>query len=74
VLTDELNKGKGKRRLSVEGFASKLSDFFIKQWNNNMPKDYSGPDMIFLIGGFNEGEAYGKVYKVDIPSNPEPEE
>jgi hypothetical protein len=29
---------------------------------------------LFLIGGFDEGAPYGKVYKVAIPSNPTPEE
>ena len=61
-------------QLSVEEFAQKFSDFFIAQWNAKMPAEYSGPDMVFLIGGFDAGAAYGKVYKVAIPSNPTPEE
>jgi hypothetical protein len=61
-------------QFSVEEFAKKFSDFFIAQWNAKMPAEYSGPDMVFLIGGFDAGAAYGKVYKVAIPSNPAPEE
>lgn len=61
-------------QLSVEDFAKRFSDFFMAQWNAKMPAEYSGPDMVFLIGGFDEGAAYGKVYKVAIPSNPTPEE
>ena len=61
-------------RLSVEDFAKKLSSFFVNQWNKKMPNGYSGPDMVFLIGGFNENEPYGKVYKVGIPSIPTPQE
>jgi len=60
-------------RVSVEQFATKFSDFFLKQWKkSNMPEKYSGPDMIFLIGGFDEAAPYGKVYEVDIPSKPSP--
>lgn len=61
-------------QLSVEDFAKRFSDFFMAQWKAKMPAEYSGPDMVFLIGGFDEGAAYGKVYKVAIPSNPTPEE
>jgi len=58
----------------VENFAIRFSEFFMEQWKAKMPTDYSGPDMVFLIGGFDEGAPYGKVYKVNIPSNPTPEE
>jgi hypothetical protein len=63
-----------KNRLSVEDFARKLSDFFLRQWKDKMPEDYAGPDMVFLVGGFDKGAAYGSVYKIEIPSNPEPTE
>jgi hypothetical protein len=39
-----------------------------------MPPGYTGPDMFFLIGGYNEGEAYGRVYEVAIPHRPRPQE
>jgi hypothetical protein len=61
-------------RLSVKDFAAKFKDFFMQQWVSKMPGDYSGPPMVFLIGGFDPGAPYGTVYKVDIPSNPTPEE
>jgi hypothetical protein len=60
-------------RFSVEQFAIKFSDFFMEQWKATMSES-SGADMLFLIGGFDEGAPYGKVYKVAIPSNPTPEE
>lgn len=72
-LEEELSKEE-IGQLSVEDFAKRFSDFFMAQWNAKMPAEYSGPDMVFLIGGFDEGAAYGKVYKVAIPSNPTPEE
>lgn len=64
----------GDTRLSVEAFAVKFGDFFMRQWSANMPADYAGPDMTFLIGGFDVDSPYGKVYKIDIPSDPTPEE
>lgn len=59
---------------SVIDFAMRFSKFFMEQWRGQMPTDYSGPDMVFLIGGFDEGAPYGKVYEVDIPSKPNPVE
>ncbi|MBI3660174.1 hypothetical protein HY230_06850 [Candidatus Acetothermia bacterium] len=59
-------------RLSVKNFATELSDFFKKQWDNLMPKDFKGPDMVFFIGGYDEGAPYGKVFEVKIPSQPIP--
>lgn len=70
---DALSKEK-VGRLPVKDFAERFGDFFMKQWVPKMPEDYSGPDMVFLIGGFDEGAPYGKVYKVVIPSDLTPEE
>ena len=56
----------------VDKFATKLGVFFMEQWKKIMPGDYSGPDMVFLIGGFDKAAPYGKVYQVSIPSKPEP--
>lgn len=67
----ELSKNDGER-LTIKEFADTFSEFFLRQWNKNMPKDYSGPDMVFLIGGFDKDAPYGSVFKIDIPSRPEP--
>jgi hypothetical protein len=62
----------GTERLSVREFAEKLSTFFQDQWNaHNMPPDL-GQDMVFLVGGYDEGAPYGRVFEVHIPSRPEP--
>lgn len=61
-----------KDRLSVEELSTKLSAFFVDQWNAAVTPPYTGPDMVFVIGGFDEGEPYGKVYLVSIPSAPAP--
>ena len=70
---DALSKEK-VGRLSIEDFAVRFCNFFVEQWRAKMPEGYSGPDMVFLIGGFDEDAPYGRVYKVTIPSNPTPEE
>lgn len=59
-------------RITIKEFAEKLSEFFISQWENEMPNNYKGPPMVFVVAGFNEKEPYGRVYSIDIPSKPEP--
>jgi hypothetical protein len=61
-------------RLSVQDFASRLSQFFLDKWNaQNMPVT-PGQDMVFLVGGYDEGAPYGRVFEVSIPSHPTPAE
>ncbi len=69
----ELRESKG---LSVERFAQKLGDFFLKQWQSTMPNEGQSKvqDMVFLVGGFDKNEPYGSVFEVRIPSRPEPVE
>lgn len=69
----ELNTA-GVARLSVSDFAARLSDFFVRQWRSVMPQNYQGPDMVFLVGGYDDGAAYGRVFEIHIPSNPTPME
>lgn len=61
-------------RLSIEDFAQEMSRFYSEQWNDVMPDDFPGPGMTFIVGGFDENEAYGRVYIFEIPNSPEPEE
>lgn len=63
---------KAKKRCSVEEFAKELSEFFMTQWKTEMPQDYKGDPLIFLIGGYDEGAAYGKVFQVTVPYQPKP--
>jgi len=63
-----------KKRLAVQDFAKSLSDFFMEQWKAAMPPDFPGPGMTFVVGGFNEGESYGRVFLVEIPGSPDPVE
>lgn len=62
------------KRLSVKEFAKLFSTFFMDQWKKLMPDPFNGPDMAFLVGGFDEKTPYGKVYMIQIPSKPEPVE
>lgn len=63
----------GEQRLSVEEFATKLGKFFQHQWNAaNTPA--GGDPMVFLVGGFNKGEAYGQVFELSVPNSPSPVE
>lgn len=63
------------RRLSVEEFATKLSDFFLRQWNATMPPNTPANEtLVFLVGGYDEDAAYGRVFQVAIPTEPDPKE
>ncbi|GAI50747.1 unnamed protein product, partial [marine sediment metagenome] len=61
-----------KERLPIEDFAKRLSKFFMDQWKAVMQSDYAGPPMTFVVGGFNEGEPYGRVYLIEMPNAPSP--
>lgn len=70
----KLHKENQGDRLSVLEFSEKVSEFYLNQWKENMPKDYKGPNMVFLVGGFDVGAAYGRVFEIEIPSKPKPKE
>ncbi len=60
-------------RLSVEEFATRLGDFFGRQWSAaNTPAEADA--MVFLVSGFDGGDAYGRVFEVSIPDSPVPVE
>ena len=59
-------------RITVEVFAHKLSEFFMKRWQDAALDDHEGPNMVFIVAGFNDDEPYGRLYVVEIPGNPEP--
>src|ERR1019366_3678269 len=64
------------QRLSVQDFARRLSEFFVARWTGaNMPNPVPlGQDMVFLVGGYDEGAAYGRVFEIYVPSRPDPRE
>ncbi len=59
-------------RLSVQDFANRLSQFFLDKWNIQQMPITPGQDMVFLVGGYDEGAPYGKVFDIYIPSRPTP--
>lgn len=72
-LAQDLGKDK---RLRVEDFATRLGAFYLKQWEQaNMPKNLPpGQGMVFLVAGYDEDAAYGRVFEVQIPTSPTPKE
>jgi len=61
-----------KERLAVVDYSNQLSGFFSQRWKETMPSDYAGPNMTFVVGGYDSGSAYGKVFLFEIPSQPAP--
>lgn len=61
-------------RLSVEDFAKQLSDFFLTKWTAAGMPTTPGQEMVFLVGGYDEGAPYGRVFEVSIPTKPVPVE
>lgn len=63
-------------RLSVEEFGRELGKFFMGKWRAaGMPATVPDAEqMVFLIGGFDDGAVYGRVFEVYIPNKPDPKE
>lgn len=61
------------KRLPVLDVASEMSKFFAERWAASPPPT-AGPPMTFIVGGYDEGAAYGKVFLFSIPNEPTPVE
>lgn len=75
-LEAEIARVSPNSRMSVEQFSLELSKFFSAQWATlmaNVPKQ-PGNDMVFLVGGYDEGAPYGRIFRFGIPGSPEPVE
>ncbi|MGF1473393.1 MAG: hypothetical protein ACFB50_16860 [Rubrobacteraceae bacterium] len=71
----EFEREIGSERLSVEDFAARLGDFFLRQWRSTMSPNTAPKDsMVFLVGGFDRDAAYGRVFQVAVPTEPAPKE
>lgn len=66
----------GADRFTTEEFAQQLGAFFLTKWNaGGMPNPTPpGAEMIFLVGGYDDGEVYGKVYEIKVPNSMTPVE
>lgn len=63
----------GDRRLSVEEYARQLGVFFVQRWRDaKLPEPGPGNNMTFIVGGYDEGQAYGSVFLVEVPNDPTP--
>jgi hypothetical protein len=73
--TGELEKAVKENRplLKVEDFAKHLSAFYFDRWKKEMPREWGRPGMVFIVGGYDPGAAYGKVFLLEIPGKPTPE-
>lgn len=67
---ESIREGAGPRRLAVDDFAKRLSDFFMHQWGESMPSAYQGEPMVFLVAGYDERDAYGRVFEFAVPHRP----
>lgn len=64
-------------RLTVDDYAQRLSDFFNAQWTqwlSGLAMPYAGQPMTLVVGGFDEGAPYGRLFVFDLPTAPTPRE
>jgi hypothetical protein len=64
----------GEARLGVKDFATRLGQFFLGRFQASGTPIAPENQMHFLIGGYNEGEAYGRIYEVIVPTRIAPVE
>jgi len=65
-------KQKYDKRLTVLEIANEIKEFFLIQWQNNMPQNSNSQSITFNVAGFDDDEPYGKVFTFDIPKSPNP--
>src|SRR5664280_1707205 len=55
----------GVERLSTQRIAQEIGTFFLQQWDSTGMPNPAPPEqqMVFLVGGFDDGEPYGHVYE-----------
>ena len=62
-------------RLSVSDFANRLSEFFLRQWNQHVNRPPNpGEEISFLVGGYDVGASYGRGFLFVIPTHATPVE
>lgn len=59
-------------RLSIQEYAKLLQAFFLRQWEENAGDAPEFPPMTFIVGGYDEGAAYGRVFVFDVPGDHSP--
>jgi hypothetical protein len=64
-------------RIPVLDFANRISDFFSRRWQEweaQLQGEYAGPNMTFVVAGFDQDAPYGRVFVLEVPGNPAPVE
>jgi hypothetical protein len=63
-------------RATVSQVAAELGQFYTAKWTQAgmAVGDPSIDAMNFIVGGFDEGDAYGRLYQVSVPNAPNPVE
>ena len=60
-------------RLRTQDFATQLSDFYLDRWNTLVARQPNpGEEIHFIVGGYDQGEVYGRVFAFAIPTVPAP--
>ena len=60
-------------RMSVRDFATKLGAFYLERWKAGQQPQGAEPTS-FLVTGYDENEAYGRLYSVAVPTQIAPQE
>ena len=65
----------GKERLTIDEYASRLSAFFVKRWNEAVMSERTtdSDGISFIVSGYDEGKPYGTVRFFSVPGQPIPE-
>jgi hypothetical protein len=60
------------QRISVKDFATQLGQFYLARWNaaHQAGAEPTG----FLVGRYDDGEPYGRLYSLSIPDHAAPDE
>jgi hypothetical protein len=67
--------GEESNLVPVEEMARQLGEFFLEQWKKaEMPESEDTDPMVFLVAGFDESDAYGRLFRVSVPNRIDPEE
>ncbi len=60
-------------RISVLDFAGRLGQFYLARWNAAQQPQGSEPAS-FFVGGYDQNEAYGRLYSLSVPNQIAPQE
>jgi hypothetical protein len=61
-------------RMSVQDFSIHLGTFFNKQWTAAAATIPGMSELGFVVGGFDEGSAHGRLFSISVPHGPTPVE